>query len=109
MSLNTSLENIEKAINEVAVELGASKAILFGSFAKGIDTSKSDVDVVFIKDTTIRFLDRLDRPLMLLYEKIKGRAIDVLVYTPDEFNRMLKDENRFIMQIHNQGKVVYES
>jgi uncharacterized protein len=103
------LPDIEKTISEIAVEIGAQKAILFGSFARGTQDSKSDVDVIFIQNTNERFLDRLDIPLKLLYEKIKGRSIDVLVYTPSEFFKMQEDENRFIKGIVKEGKIVYES
>jgi predicted nucleotidyltransferase len=101
--------DIENAIGEVAIEIGAEKAILFGSFARGTQDSRSDVDVVFIQNTKIRFLDRLDKPLGLLYKKIKGRGIDVLVYTPSEFEKMIENENKFIARIVNEGKVIYES
>jgi predicted nucleotidyltransferase len=101
--------NISSAIGEVAQEIGADKAILFGSFARGTQDSKSDIDVIFIKNTNDRFLDRLDIPLGLLYKKIKGRGIDVLVYSPAEFQKMINDGNKFIAGIVREGRVIYES
>ncbi len=103
----SSKEFIEEVIKKVAVELGASKAILFGSMARGLHNQRSDVDVVFIKKTSERFIDRPDRAMKLLYEQIRGRAIDVLIYTPEEFEKMIDEENTFIRQVVKDGKTLY--
>jgi predicted nucleotidyltransferase len=103
----TDMEEIECAIKDVAKAIGATKAILFGSFARGTGTRKSDVDVVFIQETSLRFLERLSVPMDLLFRKIRGKDIDVLVYTPGEFDRMRSGGNRFILRILHEGRVLY--
>jgi hypothetical protein len=35
--------------------------------------------------------------------------MDVLVYTVAEYNRLCKDPSMFIQEIHDTGKVVYET
>lgn len=102
-------EFVEQVIKEVAAEIGAQKAILFGSMARDTHDRRSDVDVVFIKETCERFIDRPDLAMKLLYQRIKGRDIEVLIYTPNEFERMKEDGNRFIGRIVQDGLVLYES
>ena len=34
--------------------------------------------------------------------------VDVLVYTPEEFQRMIEWENPFIENVLKEGKIVYE-
>jgi len=34
---------------------------------------------------------------------------DVIVYTPEEFQRMQEAENPFITQVLSEGKMVYET
>lgn len=38
-----------------------------------------------------------------------GVHADILVYTPEELRKMLEEENPFITQALNEGKVVYEA
>ncbi len=105
----STFEEVSSAIVAVAREIGATRAILFGSFARGTNDRRSDVDVVFIQQTDERFVQRPSRALRLLYERIRGRAIDVLIYTPSEFEDMKASGNRFIERIATEGKVLYES
>jgi predicted nucleotidyltransferase len=98
---------IQKAIVDVAAIVGATRAILFGSFGRGTQTRHSDVDIVLLKETTERFIERPRQILPLLYEKIHGRAIDVLVYTPSEFERMSSSGNKFIQRVLREGKILY--
>lgn len=105
--MTTSLPEIEQAIVDVARTLGAERAILFGSGARGTATRRSDVDVVFLVATTKRFLDRTEEPYRLLAKRIRGRGIDVLVYTPHEFERMRSKGNKFIQRVLEEGKVLY--
>jgi len=107
MSIASTVEQIEEAIRETALALGARKAILFGSFARGTQSRRSDVDVVFVKTTSERFVERPDAYMKMLYERIRGRAIEVLVYTPEELDGIR--ERPFIARILREGKVVYES
>jgi predicted nucleotidyltransferase len=62
------------------------KIILFGSRARGEADSYSDYDVVVIKSTDRSFLERLQD--MVPYILDFDRAVEVLVYTPEEFDRM---------------------
>ncbi len=81
------------------------KILLFGSCARGEDDTYSDVDIVVIKDTQQRFLDRL----AAVYEHVcPDYALDVLVYTPGEFAAMSAAGNPFIEQVLREGIVLYE-
>ena len=54
-------------------------------------------------DSKKSFIERLGD----IYLKIQPKDVDLLVYTPDEFNRMSKD-NFFIRHAIKEGKVIYE-
>ncbi len=80
------------------------KIILIGSLAAGKVHSTSDIDLIIIKETDKRFIERLDE----FYTQVKpGIATDFFVYTPKEFME-IKRNSQFIRYALKTGKVIYE-
>ena len=78
------------------------KIILFGSYARGDTDEYSDLDLILIKRTSKRFVERLvEVPLLPVHA-------DVFVYTPEEFEEMRENENPFILSALESAKVIYE-
>lgn len=81
------------------------KAYLFGSYSKGTQTRKSDVDLMIVTETDKRFFDRHGD-----YEEIQrllaDRAVDMLIYTPDELEKI--SHRHFIKRILEKGTIIYE-
>ncbi len=86
---------------------GVKRAILFGSFAQESATRHSDVDLLIVQETDKRWLDRYDGILREIVAAIPGHGVDLLIYTPQELERML--ERPFIAKILEEGTVIYES
>jgi predicted nucleotidyltransferase len=84
----------------------AERIYLFGSAARGEADDLSDVDLVIIKRTAQPWLDRLREVARLLPADVGG--VDALVYTPEEFARMLDEGNAFAEMIAEEGRVLYE-
>ena len=84
---------------------GAEKGILFGSSARGDADSHSDIDLIVIKRTDRRFLDRLADVIDAVEPDF---GFDVLVYTPEEFERMCDEGNPLLTRAVEEGKVIYE-
>jgi uncharacterized protein len=102
------VKTIEEKLESVIAGLrlyDADKAILFGSAARGDADAYSDIDLIVIKQTDKRFLDRLADVIEAIQPHF---SIDVLVYTPEEFDRMLAEENPLLTQAVREGKVIYE-
>lgn len=81
------------------------KIIVFGSYSAGQVHEWSDLDLVIVKDTEARFLDRTRQVLRLLKPKV---GLEVLVYTPDEFEQLSRERAFVRNEIVHKGKVVYE-
>lgn len=78
---------------------------LFGSMAAGAIGEWSDLDLVIIKHTEKRFLDRTREVIELLRPQV---GVDILVYTPEEFSH-LSQERAFVRdEIIGKGKLIYE-
>lgn len=81
------------------------KVVLFGSASRGALTKKSDLDLMIIKETPKRFFDRYEE-FDEIHALIKNRAIDILIYTPEELKNI--SHRPFIKRILKEGKSIYE-
>jgi predicted nucleotidyltransferase len=84
---------------------GPEKIILFGSAARGDADEHSDIDLIVIKRTNKRFIERLIEAGT--YLPITAR-VDIFVYTPEELEAMIEEGNPFIESALRDGKIVYE-
>ncbi|WP_177971851.1 nucleotidyltransferase domain-containing protein [Candidatus Methanarcanum hacksteinii] len=81
------------------------KIIIFGSVAKGTAGPDSDIDMVIIMDTDLPYMKRS----VAIYGSIDEfrTAADILVLTPNEYQKDLKDETSFLNSIGKDGVEVY--
>lgn len=103
-----SRQELVDIIRQVAEEADVEKAFLFGSYARGTATRRSDVDVVFIVQTDEPFFQRRPDILSELYRHLDKVSIEFLVYTPEEWGQMQASGNRFVRKILQEGIIVYE-
>ena len=80
------------------------KIILFGSRARGEADEYSDYDVIVIKRTEPPFLERLRE--MVPYLVDFGCPAEILVYTPEEFERVREVGLGWVVQ--REGMLLYE-
>ncbi len=78
---------------------------IFGSWASGEQDEMSDLDIVVIKQTSLPFFDRIREVLRLLPGNIG--PVDVLVYTPEEFEAMRREGNAFAEHVAEEGRLIY--
>ncbi len=81
------------------------KIILFGSLAEGQVHEWSDVDLLIIKETNKRPIERCLEVARLVKPKL---GIDLFIYTPEEYNTILKEGFSFIKDIEKHCRILYE-
>jgi predicted nucleotidyltransferase len=81
------------------IRFGCERAILFGSAVRGDVHEGSDLDVIVVRETELPFVER---PRTLL-AALPGIAVDVLVYTPEEFERLSRDPRGVIASALVEG------
>ena len=115
---NKKIREIQKELEEIIEDLKPykpEKIFLYGSHAREEAREGSDIDLLIIKDTKKRVLDRLDDVIDLLYPKSKmglnfsrfDLDIDPLILTPKELEER-KENNFFIKEILNDANLIYE-
>lgn len=82
------------------------KIIIFGSHARGQASRHSDLDVMVVKDTDVRELDRIREVSELV--RPRPLPLDILVKTPAEIEHRLEIGDYFIREIMDEGVVAYE-
>lgn len=93
---------LDRILNRLKKDPSVRLVLLFGSLARGDARDHSDIDLIIVKETEKRFLDRLDE----FYDDAR-EAMDVLVYTPQEFEEM--KERPFVKWALKEGKILYEA
>ena len=81
--------------------------ILFGSYARGDNTEKSDIDLLIIKKGLKNGLDIVDSIYRAFYENRIKIPVDLLTI---DYNRYIKINNEIgyiYKTIKEQGKVLY--
>ena len=101
------MSSLAERLGPVLAAHGFEKAIVFGSVARGTASRRSDLDLILVKRTKERFLDRYGRVLCDLYDAAPEREIEALIYTPEELEQL--SERRFIARALREGRVIYES
>lgn len=95
---------LHKLVSEITTKYLPQKIILYGSLSTGKIKSTSDIDIIIVKDTDKIYYDRI-RELVKLCDYNVG--VDILIYTPSEFEQMKK--NKFFREeILMKGTILYD-
>ena len=95
-------------------KLNPYKIILFGSYANGVVSEDSDLDLMVILDSSEiaqNYDEKMKNKLSVrrnIYELSKKVAIDLVVYTKGEYEIIANNENSFFNEIKYSGKILYE-
>ena len=76
-------------------------AFLFGSYARGMESSTSDIDLMVIGEITGRELAKLLAPV----RKASGREVNTVCMKPAEFRAKAQQENSFLGEILREPKI----
>jgi len=99
---------IERIVARLRQAYDPDKIILFGSCARGDFDEDSDIDLLIVKETSLRPLERMREVYRLVYSPHHYLALDPLVFTPAELSRKLEAQDSLIQEIIREGKVLYE-
>jgi len=105
-------ENIKAELDRIVSTLASTglvtKVILFGSYAKGEETPRSDIDLCVL--TTVKDRRPLDVSIELQMKLfyIADTSLDLFAYNQDDFFARAKCSGTFQNDIIKQGVVLYE-
>lgn len=93
----------EALTNKIISLVDARAVFLFGSQASGKAKENSDVDLCVIAPT-----DCKRETLSLLYLELDyEKPVDIILYTPEEWARLVEDDSSFAHKISESGVLLY--
>lgn len=109
LSENLIIQAISKRLKD---NLSIYQIILFGSYASSKHKQDSDIDLIVILDQSglsKSYAEKIKRRLsvtQLLTSFRKTIPLDVLVYSRDEWNLLLRQDSSFINEINQTGILI---
>ena len=98
---------IQSMLQKLITEYVPRKVILFGSYAYGVPGPDSDIDLLIIKETSERFIERWVTVQRILTGTHRALPVETLVVTPQEIETRLAIGDQFLAEILERGKVLY--
>jgi predicted nucleotidyltransferase len=103
--------DVQRAIEQIVMciveHYQPEKIILFGSHAYGEPDAGSDVDLLIVKETTERPIDRRVTVRRIAHASRRGAPFSPLVITPQELAQRLEMGDPFYHEIIARGEVLY--
>ena len=100
-------ERIRKIGERIKKEYRAERVILFGSYATGEATEDSDIDLLIVKETSDRFIDRWVKVRELIADPKRRIPVEPIVMTSEELDRRIARGDQFFRRIVADGKLLY--
>ena len=107
MAVLEAREVIENILERLLAGYTPQKVILFGSYAYGNPRPGSDIDLLIIKETSERFIDRWVTVRRLLSDPRRTVPLETIVLTPQEVSKRLVIGDQFLAEILEKGEVLY--
>jgi predicted nucleotidyltransferase len=100
-------KEIANILGKLIAEYAPQRVILFGSYAYGNPQSDSDIDLLIIKETSDRFIDRWVTVRRILSDAKRSLPLDTLILTPQEVASRLAIGDQFVAEVLEKGEVLY--
>ena len=90
-------------LREAIAPLGekVSLAFIYGSYASGRETAKSDVDLLLVGNLTMRAAAKVFGPI----RRELGRELNTAIYPPEEFRQKARQGHHFVRQVLSEPKI----
>jgi predicted nucleotidyltransferase len=105
--ISDSRQVIDEIVKKIVTEYSPQKVILFGSYAYGHPDEESDLDLLVVKDTDKRPIERWMDIKRILRDRNRIISVTPVVYTPKELQERLALGDFFIQEVLEKGKVLY--
>jgi predicted nucleotidyltransferase len=105
--MDNNIPYIDKIVPIIISIAAPDQIILFGSYARGDNTEKSDIDLLIIKKELKNSFDIIDSIDRAFYENKIRIPIDLLAIDYTRYNELNSEIGYIYKTIKEEGKVIY--
>lgn len=107
MERGNAMTEIDAAVQKIVEQFHSAKIILFGSCARGSPGPDSDVDLLVIMD--VKGSKRRQAIEIDLALSDRSFPLDLIVVTPEEFEKYRDVTGHIVYPAAREGKVLYDA
>ena len=97
---------LSEITHRIVDEFRPQRVVLFGSYAGGSPDIHSDLDLLVVMNTRQPIAKRIEN--VSRAARVPFLPMDVLVHTPAEVIKRLKNGDPFLLDVLSRGKVLYQ-
>lgn len=101
--MNTLPPDVARIVERLRERYRPDRVVLFGSYARGTADRHSDLDVLIVKRTDKRPIDRRVEVHELVWDLDLHVPFSPVVYTPEEVTARLARGDAFLREILDEG------
>jgi predicted nucleotidyltransferase len=105
--MDNNIPYIDKIISIIVSLASPDQIILFGSYAQGNNTKKSDIDLLIIKKGLKNSFNIIDSIYMAFYENKIKIPVDLLAIDFIRYNEINNEIGCIYKTIKEQGQILY--
>ena len=100
---------VDIVVDAIVEDFSPWMIVIFGSVARGTADGNSDLDLLVVMDSDKPHAVRSAEIQLALWKRDLLLDEDIIVITPEEFERKKDDEHSFINDILNTGVIAYKA
>jgi predicted nucleotidyltransferase len=98
---------IDKIVSIIVSHVSPDQIVLFGSYARGDSTPKSDVDLLVLKKNMGNGHEISDDLYMAFFENKIGIPVDIIPIDYDKYNKLNTQIGYIYKTIKEEGEIIY--
>jgi predicted nucleotidyltransferase len=98
---------LDEILSLIVTEASPERVILFGSYARGDNTPRSDIDLLIVKRGLKKGREITGKLHRAFLDNHIGIAVDVLIIDTDQYEALKNEIGLVYKTINKEGKVVY--
>ena len=106
--MNQNEPIIDQIVSIIVSTVDPDQIMLFGSYARGDFTEKSDVDVLILKKGMIKKRELIKKLHRAFFDFKLDKAVDVLALDSDRYNEIKNCLGFIYKTIKEEGKLIYD-
>jgi len=106
MTEQESMQLLDEMVQRIVARFHPDRIILFGSYAKGTPTTDSDLDILIVMPVKGSRRSKANEIDLALSDRTI--PIDLIVVTPEQFERQKDVVGTIVRAAAREGRTVYE-